>query len=229
METRLHIPACWRMGWREDRSSATRMFMLRQHERPVEISVSRETPKPLRELMGDFADGRRLNVYGQACFAAMRAYKPRFQRFARPGHPYPYLSEGATIVVTGRDKADTETIIATWDDGEQYPAILRRLGEARRLLAELPTVVMVEQWVRPFNPELPPPAILLSVTSSDAPDEIERQALGGCAAGACPIAIAAGRRRIDFVFDHRLYDYADEKLFAQSFMDALENRLAGDD
>ncbi len=217
MELRVHIPACHRRGFTQAVASPTRLFMIRQAERPIEIGLSRETPKMLR-LEGRMTDARQMNMLGKAAFATLLEHEPRFHRFVC--NRQVMLTEGTTILLTGRDRLDRETLLATWDVGEPYLLAMRRLGECRRMLSDVPADVVVEHWQRSISTALPPPQVLISVVMSAAPDEVPRMSLGGCA-GTCPIAIAAGPARIDFVFDHRLYDYSDEKVFTETFMKAL--------
>lgn len=123
-------------------------------------------------------------------------------------------------MITGRDKADVNTVLATWDFGEEPMTALGRLAEARKLCALNPHVAM-EYWSLALSPKLPPPAVLISnVMDIDVPD----MALGGCGEG-CPIALAFGRERTHIVFDHRIFDEPDERVFAELYEEKLNEAL----
>lgn len=220
MEFKLHIPACF--TGREtpiDAEHASRALAMRLQAADFKIGIWLDTPPKLVEMRGPIGGFQRLAVLGRAVLQTLEDSKPRFHYSVVQGRLA--RTTGTTIMVTGRTRDDRDTIVATWDYGESHLAALGRLGSVRTLLESVPCDVAVDLLARLQNRDFPPPQVLLSiVTMLDDPD----MALGS-APGASPIAMAVGRKRIHVVFDHRLYDPADEAIFVDTFLGHLEEEL----
>jgi hypothetical protein len=218
MEIRVHIPmsaigtAPIRTGW----LTPTRLLFLRQAKQAEQIGVWLRTPAQLRRLLGTFGRERQLTLVGGAILRVLAGNAPRFHysvvqdRFCH--------TSGTTILCTGRDKSDRNTLLATWDLGEHPLRMLRRLADARRLLT-LPVEVAAEFLYRPA-PSLAPPQVLVSCTVGGPEERPDMSLMGGCNYH-CPIAVAIGTEYLHCVFDHRVYDYSDERVFGESLLKEL--------
>lgn len=210
-EVKLHIPAC-QIRFAPIEPSATRIVLARS-DRPIPIGLWIDTPACLREIDGPLAQSRQLAMAGKAVLSVIY-HEPRFRVSFVKGEFV--QAEGASIMITGRDKADLNTVLATWDFGEESIVALARLAEGRKLLT-LPSRVAAEYSQRSLSVALPPPAALVSnVMGMQRPD----MALGGCGEG-CPIAVGFGSKFTHLVFDHRVFDAPDEILFAERFNAAI--------
>jgi hypothetical protein len=218
MEIRVHIPmsaigtAPIPDGW----MTPTRMLFLRQAKAAEQIGIWLRTPAHLKELLGTFGRERQLTLVGGAVLRTLLANAPRFHFSVVQGEFC--RTTGTTILCTGRDKADRNTLLATWDAGEHPLRMLRRLADARRLLT-LPPAVAAEFLYRPA-PNLAPPQVLLSCTVGGPEERPDMSLMGGCNYH-CPIAVAIGSEYLHCVFDHRVYDYSDEKVFGESLLKEL--------
>ena len=209
-EVRLHIPACQAEPYHVIEPTATRIILARS-QRPIPIGLWIDSP-PLTD--GLMPASRRLAGTAKAVLEVVYR-EPRFlvsfvnEQFVQ--------SEGTTVMITGRDKADRDTVLATWDYGEEAVVALARLNEGRKLLS-LPPRVAAEYSQWSLSVALPPPAALISVVNMEHPD----MALGGCGEG-CPIAVGVGTKYTHLVFDHRIFDASDEQIFVERYNEALRS------
>ena len=195
MEILVHIPACQEQAFYETPVSATRLAYT---NRPLTtIGVRIPTPAFLREMGPAFQLAR----VGKAVLETLNE-NPCLRVSLVNGKFIQAV--GTTILITGRDKANENTVVATWDFGENYLTAFRRLNEARKIFTLSP-LVAAEYLLSALKPNLPPPQCLISNVMELSECEPD-MGLGGCSAN-CPIAMAIGHEKINITFDHRIFDW----------------------
>ena len=216
-----HVPACWREPWRtvEVHPAQQSFFDVPQ---PWPIWVYTETPCALTAIDGPRAHIRQLEILADAAFATLEEHKPRFH-FAKLGDQLIEAS-GTSIFVTAYERTGRFVIGATWDAGEDSALVLGRFAEVRRICKLDPRAARA-LLVRDVR-QLPPPQLVLSNVISVGIED-GGSALGGYDArgAAIPISVIVMRKRIQFVFDHRIYNPPDEHAFVESFGERLRNRI----
>lgn len=161
-----------------------------------------DTDSRLVAMSGPMGPTYRMKILGNALLDVLEQNIPMFHYSVVDGKVM--QTDGTSIFVTGRTKGDGETIVATWDRGDEMNEVLGRLVRTRRIIADLPSEVAYQLLKTADFPHLPPPQALIS-DCIVAEEQEPQTSLFGCGAGA-PISIAVGVKRTHICLDHRLYD-----------------------
>ena len=217
----LHLPAVVREGWEAIAPDPMRQLFIEQNPQPLIIGASFETPA-LPSDGGALGKFKRTALVARALLETIHG-KPELKRcLVRGVYTQTF---GETIAVTGRDREDQQTLIATLDYGESTLQLMKRFATMRRIL-KLPPVVARTFLDRAIDPNLPPPQVVLSNVSHllDNPE----MCLGACAGGS-PIAINIGRKTSHVVLDHRLYDPLHEAMLINGLCENVRRMVNGCD